>query len=96
MLPEPFEALLVIEIVPVTSPAAEGVNVKLKVALWLAAMVSGSAGALRENAGALDWAAEIVSDAVPLLLARTERLLLWPTTTLPKLSEAVSNPRVPV
>jgi hypothetical protein len=91
-----FEALLNIETVPVTFPAAEGVNVTLNVTLWPTPTVTGSPGALRKNGGALGLAPVIVTEAFPLLVAVTVRVLLPPTTMLPKLSEELLNPRSPI
>ena len=89
-------ALLAIEIVPVASPAAEGVKAALNVTALPAATVTGRLGALRENADALDVAPLIVTEAVPLFVAVTVRVLLLPTTTLPKLSDELLKPSSPV
>jgi hypothetical protein len=89
-------ALLDIVIVPVKFPAAEGVKARLKVTVLPAATVTGRLGALRENSGALGLALLIVIEAVPLFVAVTVRVLLLPTTTLPKLSDELLSPRSPV
>jgi hypothetical protein len=92
----PLEALLVIEIVPLTLPVEEGVKTIFRLALWPAETVSGKVCPLKENCGTLNVPPVIVTAAVPLFVAVTGSVLLLPTTTLPKFSEEWLNPRSPL
>jgi hypothetical protein len=72
----PSEALLDIEIVPLTLLAAEGIKTTFKVALWPPETVSGRLGALRENSAVLALAPVIVTEAAPRFVAVTVSVLL--------------------
>ena len=78
-----FEALPAKEALADAVPLACGVKVKVKGALWPAAMVKGNASPLRTNSEVLTVAEETVTLA-PVALRVPVKLLLLPTTTLPK------------
>ena len=78
-------ALLTTEILPVTLPAAVGANVTLRVAVWLAAKVSGRVKPLVLNPAPETLICETVTLELPVSLSVTVCVLLVPTNTLPKL-----------
>jgi hypothetical protein len=79
-------ALLTSETVPVTLPAALGVKATLNVALFPAAMVSGTVMPVRLKPLPDTIACEIVTLALPALDSLMVCELLVPVTTLPKLT----------
>jgi hypothetical protein len=81
-------ALLTTETLPVTLPAAVGANVTLRVAVWLAARVSGRVKPLALKPAPETFTCEIVTLELPLFVSVTACVLLVPTNTLPKLKLA--------
>jgi hypothetical protein len=92
----PLEELLDIVTVPLTLPADDGVKTTLNVALWPAETATGRLGDVSENCGVLNVAPVTVTEAFPLFVAVTVNVLLFPTTTLPKLKLEPVNPKSPV
>ena len=80
------DASLVMEILPLALPVAEGANCALKLVFCPAASVSGIDNPVRLNPVPEALAAEIVTLAVPELLNAMVCVPLPPTTTLPKLT----------
>ena len=78
-----LEALLTKETVVLAVPLACGWKVTANDALWPAAMVKGRARPLRENSEVPGVAVETVT-LEPLAVSVAVKVLLCPTTTLPK------------
>jgi hypothetical protein len=78
-----FEALLMKETLPVLLPLACGVKVKLSDMLWPAISVSGSDNPLTVYSELLEVAEEMVT-LEPVAVRVAAKLVLLPTTTLPK------------
>jgi hypothetical protein len=79
------QALVMIDMVPVTLPAAEGANLTLKVALLPAFRVRGNTSPLMLKAAPFTVARETVTPRVPVFARVTPRVRLVPTVMLPKL-----------
>lgn len=81
---EPSEALLVMERVPVNAPAVLGEKTRLTGVVWPASIAMGTLGV----ANAKDWleneALLTVTEADPVFVAFTVRVLLLPVVTEPK------------
>lgn len=77
-------ALLVIERFPLTSPVAVGVKMTLKVFVWPAVKVTGKLSPVILKPAGAD-AAVMVTLVPPELVRVSERVVLEPTVTLPKL-----------
>ena len=80
-----LEALETMERVPLAEPVAVGVKVAAKVTLSLAVRVVGKVNPLMENAAPVTLACEMVTEEPPVLVSVSERFVLLPTATLPKL-----------
>jgi hypothetical protein len=80
-----LEALEVTLTAPVALPAAVGVNVTLKVALWPAARVTGAEMPLIVKPVPLIATWERVTLVPPVFVTDSDSELLFPTSTLPKL-----------
>lgn len=78
-------ALLTIEMLPDTLPAAAGLNEAVNVALWPAGIVAGleRLASVKAVPTVVTW--EIVKSAVPVFARSIDWLTLVPTPTLPKL-----------
>jgi hypothetical protein len=81
-------ALLAIETLPLAAPAAVGANFTVNDALEFALMVWGALSPLMLNPVPVTLAAEIVTEAVPLLVSVIFCVALLPTFTFPKLKLA--------
>lgn len=90
-----LEALLTNEIEPEAVPAACGVNVTVNGTLLPAAIVVGSEMPLRANSGLLRLTEDTVT-LPPVALSVTERLVLVPTATFPKLRLVWFNANCPL
>jgi len=89
---DPFEVSVTL---PVTLPAAAGVNVTVKLELCPALSVTGVVIPLRVNPEPLIVAEEIVTLAPPVLVIVSDRDCLFPTVTLPKLRLVGFAPSAP-
>jgi len=89
-----LEALLLKDVLAVAVPLACGLKVTVNEALWPAAMVEGKERPLRANSEVLVVAEETVT-LEPVALSVAVKLLLWPTTTLPKSKIAGLTPNWP-
>ena len=90
-----FDAFEVMVTLPLTAPAAVGVNETLKLMLCPAVSVTGVAIPLRLNPDPLAAAAEIVTLDPPVFVTVSDRVCLTPTCTLPKLRLVGFDPSVP-
>jgi hypothetical protein len=90
-----FEAEEVIVTSPLTAVAVVGVNRTLKLALCPAARVTGALIPLTLNPAPLTPTCEIVILVPPVFVTVSERVLLFPTWTLPKASVVGFDPSVP-
>jgi hypothetical protein len=90
-----FEALDVIVRLPLALPADDGVNETLKVALCPAVSVTGVVMPLKLNPEPLIPTDEIVTVVPPVLVTVSDRDLLFPTVTVPKLRLVGFAPSVP-
>jgi hypothetical protein len=90
-----FEAFELIVTVPLALPVDSGVNVTLKVALWPPASVAGVMIPLRLNPVPLMPTCEIVTLEPPALVTVSDRDLLLPTVTLPRLRLVGFDPNAP-
>lgn len=89
------EASLANEMVAELADAAEGVKATLRFALWPAAIIKGTDGAVTENWGELDLALLTVREAFPLFVAVIVWVAIFPRTTLPKVMDDLLRPRSP-
>src|SRR5580704_10519333 len=80
---------------PLTAPAATGVNDTLNVALWPAVSVAGVVIPLTLNPEPLAATAEIVTLDPPVLVTVSDKVCFTPTSTLPKLRLVGFDPRAP-
>jgi len=80
-----FSAVLLTEAVPVMLPAAVGVKLTLKTALWSANSVMGSEGPLTANPAPVTVVCKSVTGPMPVLATLKVWLLELPTVTPPKL-----------
>ena len=80
-----LDALLTIAKLPVKVPLLPGANTTLKFVLEPALRVTGNVRPLRVNDDPVTFACEIVTLEVPELVSVSDRLLLPPTGTEPKL-----------
>lgn len=78
------EALLTIKSDPVTEPAVEGAKVTERAALLAGARVSGRLNPLTPKPDPVTLTVEMITFAVPVLVAVTVCDALDPTVTLPK------------
>ena len=69
--------------VPLAEPAEVGANFTVKVTLPLAVSVTGSVRPVTVKAAPVTLAAVIASDEPPVLVSVSDRLVLFPTCTLP-------------
>jgi hypothetical protein len=90
-----FEAVEVMATLPLTAPAAVGVNETLKLVLCPAVSVSGVVMPLRLNPDPLAVAAEIVMLEPPVFVKVSDKVCLTPTAALPKLRLVGFAPSVP-
>jgi hypothetical protein len=81
---ETFEALLVRATVALNAPAALGVNTRLIVEFWPAAIVTGRPGPLKEKYWLEIAMLLIVTEVVPVFEMLALSVLLVPSVTLPK------------
>jgi hypothetical protein len=79
-----FDAVEVIVTLPLTAPADGGVNETLKLALWPAVNVTGAVIPLRPNPVPLVTTLDIVTLVLPVFVTVSDKVLLFPTCTLPK------------
>src|SRR5947207_7521755 len=79
-----FEAFEVMATLPLTEPAADGVNTTLKLALWPAARVTGALIPLTLNPVPVTPSSEIVTADLPVFGAVADSVLLVLNYTLPK------------
>ena len=89
---EPFEVMLTL---PLAAPLAVGENSTVNDVLWPAVKVKGKDRPLKLNPLPLAVAAEIVTEAPPVLVKVSDLLLLLPTWTLPNARLAGFGLRVP-
>lgn len=90
-----FDALEAMVMLPLAVVAEVGVNVTLKVAACPAASVRGVEIPLMPNPFPLTEACEIVTLDPPVFVTVSDRELLFPTVTLPKLRLLGFGPRPP-
>ena len=79
------QALVMIDMAPVTLPPTAGANSTLKVAFWRAFRVRGNTSPLTLKPAPVTVACETFTLLVPLFARVTPRVRLVPTVTLPKL-----------
>jgi hypothetical protein len=92
---ELFDALLVIDTVPLRAVLAEGVKVKLNVTLPPAATVAGNVGEATTNSAALEVALDIVTEVPPVLLAVIVSVAVLAMATSPKLIAVLLRTKLP-